>query len=163
MSDSTLFNIDLLKIDEIVINNASIENNTQLSSLEKDKYYFDIEYGFIPGINIVQKKIRIIFGCDIKTFKNSKELIQIGGRFEIAYFFEVENLDALARIGEEIEINSDLVTSLANIAYSTSRGIIYTRCQGTILRKLILPVMSTSTLVDMLMPQESSGSKVIND
>jgi hypothetical protein len=148
------FDIELLKVDEIVINNAAIENNTQFSFLEKDKYYFDIKFGFSPGINLSQKKIRIIFTCDILTFTNSNEKVDIKGRFEIAYFFEVENLEKLVNIEDGIEINSDLVTSLGNIAYSTSRGIIYTRCQGTILQKLILPVMSTKKLVDMMIPEE---------
>lgn len=154
MNAITDFDIELLRVDEIVINNAAIENNTQLSFLEKDKYYFDIKFRFLPGINLSQKKIRIIFTCDIGTFTNSKENIDIKGRFEIAYFFEVENLEKLVDVGNEIEINSDLLTSLGNIAYSTSRGIIHTRCQGTILQKLILPVMSTKKLLELMNPQE---------
>jgi hypothetical protein len=144
-----IVDIELLRIDEIVINNAAIENNTELSFLEKDKYYFEINYNFSAGINPSQKKVRVIINCNISTFLNSNEKIDINGKFEIAYFFSVENL---LNTGEEIEINSDLASSLANIAYSTSRGIIYTRCQGTILQKLILPVTSTKRLVDMLIP-----------
>jgi hypothetical protein len=144
-----IVDIELLRIDEIVINNAAIENNTELSFLEKDKYYFEINYNFSAGINPSQKKVRVIINCNISTFLNSNEKIDINGKFEIAYFFSVEKL---LNTGEEIEINSDLASSLANIAYSTSRGIIYTRCQGTILQKLILPVTSTKRLVDMLIP-----------
>lgn len=147
------FDIELLKIFEIVINNAAIENNTELSVLEKDNYHFDINFNFSPGINLSQKRIRIIFACDITTLLRSGEKIDVKGRFEIAYFFEIENLDKLAKVEDGVEINADLVTSLANIAYSTSRGIIYTRCQGTILQKLILPVMSTKKLVDLLAPE----------
>jgi hypothetical protein len=144
-----IVDIELLRIDEIVINNAAIENNTELSFLEKDKYYFEINYNFSAGINPSQKKVRVIINYNISTFLNSNEKIDINGKFEIAYFFSVENL---LNTGEEIEINPDLASSLANIAYSTSRGIIYTRCQGTILQKLILPVTSTKRLVDMLIP-----------
>jgi hypothetical protein len=147
------FDIEHLKIFDIAINNAAIENNTALTVLEKDNYRFDIDYNFLPGINLPQKRIRIIFTCDIKTFTNSGEAVDIKGRFEIAYFFEIENLDKLATVGDEIEMNLDLITSLADIAYSTSRGIIYTRCQGTILQKLILPVMSTKKLVALLAPE----------
>ncbi len=150
MSNFDNFKIELLKITDIVINKAAIENNTKLSQLEPDRYYFDIEYGFIPGIKMLEKKVRLIFNCDIKTFSNTKEKIDIKGRFEISFFFDVDNLDKLTIPGDEIVVDSSLMESLANITYSTARGIIYTRCQGTILKSLILPIISTKILVEML-------------
>ncbi len=158
MSNNDNFDIELLKIDEIIILNALIENNTDLSHLESEKYYFDISYGFSPAISVNQKKIRVIFTCNIKLLTLTNEPIDIKGRFELAYFFELENLEKLVNLENTIEINSDLITSLANISYSTSRGIIYTRCQGTILKKLILPIISTKKLLDKLIPKENTNS-----
>jgi hypothetical protein len=158
MSNFDNFNIDLLKINDIVINNAAIENNTKLTQLENDRYFFDIEYGFIPGVKMSEKKVRLIFNCEIKTFSISKEKIDVQGRFEISFFFEVENLDKLIIPEDEIIVDSGLMETLANITYSTARGIIYTRCQGTILKSLILPVMPTKMLVEMLPLKDDSES-----
>ena len=85
--------------------------------------------------------------------------MEVSGRFDIAYFFGVENLEKLVNDGEGFLINPDLLSSLANIAYSTSRGIIYTRCQGTILKKVILPILSTQKLVEILQTQETNNLK----
>ena len=57
MSNTDDFNIDLIKVDEIIITNAAIDNNAGLSSLEKDNYYFDLTYGFSPGINFLFRNI----------------------------------------------------------------------------------------------------------
>ena len=159
MSNIDDFNIDLIKVDEIVITTAAIDNNAGLSALEKDNYYFDLTYGFSPGINISKKKIKILFSCDIKTFTNLDEKMEVSGRFDIAYFFGVENLEKLVNDGEGFLINPDLLSSLANIAYFTSRGIVYTRCQGTILKKVILPILSTQKLVEILQTQETNNLK----
>lgn len=152
MTDAGIFDISLIKIDEIVITNAGIDNDTELVFLDKGNHYFDIKYGFTPGININKKKFRIIFSCDINTFNKSDEPIAIKGRFEIAFLFNVENLESLTTFTENegLVIDPDFVSSLSNIVYSTSRGIIYTRCQGTILKNLILPIISTTDLLKML-------------
>jgi hypothetical protein len=155
MSNLGSFDIDALSLEEIVITNAAIDNKAQLSTLEKGKHTFKITYHFTPGTNFTQKKMRIIFSCEIKTFDNEGKSIDVSGRFDIAYFFSVSNLEEVAKYNKkELEIHSDLIATIANIAYSTSRGIIYTRCQGTIIKSLILPILSTQKLLDILQPQE---------
>ncbi len=149
------FDANFLNLQNIVINNAALENNAGLTTLENGDYFFDINYTFEPAINIAQNKIRLIFFCVIETKTNPNKAINIKGKFEIAYFFEVEKLEKFVQENNEIvEIDNDLAISLANIAYSTARGIIYTRCQGTILQSLILPVTSTSALIDVFMKHE---------
>lgn len=152
MTETGVFDIDLIKIDEIVITNAGIDNNTQLTSLEKDNHYFDINFGFESGVNLPQKKFRLVFSCNMSTFTKDDIKVDVSGRFDIVFYFIVENLDTLTRVDSEngLVINSDFVTSLANIVYSTSRGIIYTRCQGTILKHTILPILSTKDLLKLI-------------
>lgn len=150
------FDANFLNLQDILINNAVIENNAGFASLENGKFYFDINYAFEPAINIALNKIRIIFVCNIETKTNNNKKIKIGGKFEISYIFEVEKLaNFVMEVGEVIEIDNELAISLANIAYTTTRGIIYAKCQGTILQSLILPVTSTDALINVFLKQKT--------
>jgi len=156
MNNLGVFNIDLVKMDQIVITNAAIDNKAQLSSLEKGKHEFSLTYGFVLGHNISDKKFRVIFSCNINTLNENYENIDVSAKFDIAFLYRIENLDELITKKNEkdqlFEINEDLVTSLTNLSYSTSRGIIYSKCQSTIIKNLILPILSTSKLLEILKP-----------
>jgi hypothetical protein len=147
------FNIDSTRIEEIVITKAAIENTTEITSLEKEGYLCNFTFGFVPGINVGLKKIRIIFSCQIIVLDSHEKPIGIDGNFDVRFVFHIDNLEQLVSGSpEDLQIDRELIASIANIVYSTSRGILYTRCQGTILKNLILPVASTDKLLEMLTP-----------
>lgn len=156
MSNTGSFNADLTSIDEIVIVKANIENATELVRFADDEYRFDITFQFHPGVNLDLKKVRMIFTCDIKTHKSDRTTVPINGHFDIAFIFTVENLSELVLVlPDDIEIDDGLMASIGNVVYSTSRGIIYSRCLGTILKKVILPVLSTEKILKILVPEKS--------
>jgi hypothetical protein len=144
------YDVNKVKLEEITIVKASINNEEGVSSLDKNAG-FDIKFKVTPGVNLSLKKIRIGFDCTIQAFKDQSLSQQLGvnAMFEIYFVFYVDNLEELAKddVDGLIDVSQDLVASLSNITYSTSRGIIYTRCLGTILSKTILPVISTSKLL----------------
>ena len=146
----TAYDIDAVKLEEITIVNASIENEEGVSVLNKDSG-FDIQFKVTPGVNIAIKKVRIIFSCGIQAFKDESrvEKLNVKGNFEVSLIFGVDNLADLAKTTENglVDVSPDLIAGLSNIAYGTSRGIIYTRCLGTVLGKIILPVISTPKLL----------------
>lgn len=150
MSKHKKFDIEKISVAEMFIVNAAIDNKSELLTLEKEAYSFHFEYSFEPAVNSVEKKVRVVFICDISTFTKGNVEININGKFEIAFIFQVENLEELVDDANDSDFDYDLLLSLNNIAYSTARGIIYTRCQGTILEKLILPILSSQKLVEML-------------
>jgi hypothetical protein len=148
MSDPK-FNIELVQLEDIIITNARIENNTDLVALEKNKYFFEIEYSFNLGVNESEKRIRVVFTCSIKTFqKADNAAVEINAKFDIGFIFKIDNFSDLVGESPDFAVNSDLVISLSNIAYSTSRGVIFTRCQGTILKSLILLIQPSDKLID---------------
>ena len=159
--NKSLFNVDLVKIENIVITNARLENKTDITVLEKNKYEFDIVHTFSIAINIEERKLRVISSCQVKTLeRNSKSEIGIWANFDIAFFFYIENLNELVvGAGPEFESNTDLIMALSNIAYSTSRGIIFTRCQGTIMKSLIMPIMSSEKIMEMYRLKEAPEKK----
>lgn len=152
MNNSSLFNIDLIKLDQIIVTNATINNPSQLSILENGKHEFQLTYNFLFGHKIEEKKFRLIFSCETKTLNEHKEEIKVSAKFDIAFLFSVENLNDLITRKSDSDpflINNDLITSLANLAYSTSRGIIFTKCQGTIMKNLIIPILSTQKVIEI--------------
>lgn len=148
MSEEKKFDVGLLSVDNILIKSAGIDNPDNVLAFDNNAS-FDIDIKFSSGINVDQKKIMLVFNCNVTTV-NDGVPTNASCRFEIAYFFHVANLENLIRIGKVIEVDNDLSSCIANIAYSTSRGIIFTRCQGTIFSKLIIPVASNSELLTLI-------------
>ena len=75
--------------------------------------------------------------------------IGISGNFEVHFFFEVENLsDLLLSIEEQPEpvVHPQLALMLTGIAYSTLRGILWTRLSGTPLEGISLPIIEPRSL-----------------
>jgi hypothetical protein len=158
MSDKTKFDVKLVNIDNIVITNARIDNDTQLAVLEKHKYIFDITHSFSISINTEQNRMRVVFSCIIKTVsKETNREVDVKANFDIAFFFIVENLKELVSGEFTLTSNADLVVALANISYSTSRGILFTRCQGTIMKSLMLPILENSEIVNMFKRRGPDG------
>ncbi len=143
MSEKKKFDVNQLKLEDIVITNARIDNNTGLTTLDKNKYIFDIAHSFDIAFNTEKNLLRVVSSSIIKTLeKQGEKEVKINANFDIAFFFKLET---------EMEIeDAGLLVSVANIAYSTSRGIIFTRCQGTIFKSIILPIFSSDKLIEVL-------------
>lgn len=148
---NNLFDIEKVSLDEVIITNASIENKTDITSLDKKQFLRRFSYGFEAAADIEKNKLKVLFTCEMKTERKADgEPIDISGTFEISYTFTVKNLGELASIDDkQIKIDNKLLISLFNLAYSTSRGVIYTRCQGTIVNDFILPILPTSKLNEL--------------
>ena len=155
MSKSSKFDIDLVTLDDIVVTNATIHNPNNIK-LAKSEY--SINFWFTPGVNVAEKKIRLILTCEIKSTSPSDEHAVITGTFDLAYYFKIDNLEELIKKikenNDEVIIDNAVSISLANIAYSTSRGIIFTRCQGTALGKVIIPILPNDKIVKIFTDSE---------
>lgn len=76
--------------------------------------------------------------------------VGVSGNFEFHLFFEVENLpDLLLSIEEQPDpvMHPQLALMLAGIAYSTLRGILWTRLAGTPLEGISLPIIEPRSLL----------------
>lgn len=73
----------------------------------------------------------------------------IEAQFGIEYDFQVNDLDTyLTQENGQFLLPESLIGTLLSIAYSTSRGLIYDRLQGTHLQDPILPIISPIALLD---------------
>ena len=101
------------------------------------------------GFDLEKKLAKTDFTVEITTNSDGLNELEAKGNFHFVYFFEIENLPELATANADgiISLNPALAHALASITYSTSRGILITRLQGTALQNYFLPVVSTSTLL----------------
>lgn len=159
-----LFDINLVNFQDISVLNARIENNTNLTQLDRASHKFNLDYEFDLGINIEEKRLRAKFTCNLKTVKNDETPVDIEASFSLAFFFHIKNLSDLVGKVTPYQPHEELEISITNLAYSTSRGIIFTRCQGTILKNWILPIMPTDNFKKMkkVVPQKPKSESGIS-
>jgi hypothetical protein len=165
MSDGK-FDIGLVSLDEITINNATLENSSGQPSI--DLSTLDIKFGYElnPAISLRSKHVQIPADFAVRATRKGSDRTEITSRYSIVFLFAVQNLAQLAipeeRVG--LTVDDDMLSSLLNITYSTSRGILYTRYLGTPFQGLILPVIPTTELFELpsgikLIPAQKSPGK----
>jgi hypothetical protein len=105
-----------------------------------------LEFGF----NLEEKMAKTDFIVSIKTKSKGANKTEATGNFHFMFVFNIENIEQLATVNEdnEIELHPFLTNALASITYSTSRGILITRLQGTSFSNFILPVINPTELLN---------------
>ncbi|SFD17413.1 hypothetical protein SAMN05518672_101875 [Chitinophaga sp. CF118] len=147
MSDR-IFNIENVSLDDIKINKASLENR-MISNIHVDIKSLEISYGFEGAINTDHKLVKVTFWCNIESSNKEEGESVLNGHYNIDFLYKVQDLENWTHRSEgETFIQADALVPLANISYSTARGIIYNRCLGTLLDKFILPILPTHELYD---------------
>jgi hypothetical protein len=142
--------IDLI-LEEIKVENASIESiQSDFNANESDSKISKVRFGlgFSKAFNIELQKVKIQVFLDIVILDENGLELGVNGKFAISFLFHVENLKDYIESHKDgrFIMETNLNGSMLSTAYSTSRGIIYTRCLGTTLKDIVLPIKS---LVDL--------------
>lgn len=87
-------------------------------------------------------------GIQLTTGKSAKP-VGINGRFELEFTFTVGNLAELLLTTDQptAQLHPQLLLLLLSVAYSTARGILWTRLAGTPLEGITLPLINPSQLL----------------
>ncbi|HLV41163.1 MAG TPA: hypothetical protein VKY37_02700 [Brumimicrobium sp.] len=135
---------DKIDIVDFTIQNATLKSEFGLNDSTVDSHTLNV--GYDTQFNLKDKLIKAVIKIDVVAKKDGEEVGQ--GNFEMIFIYHVENLDSLAKEEDnKLIVNGGLSSSLASITYSTSRGILMTRFQGTVLRNFILPVINPNDLL----------------
>ncbi|MBW4359915.1 hypothetical protein [Flavobacterium taihuense] len=105
---------------------------------------------FELGFNLEDKLVRADFSVHVETKSEEDTIEEAVGNFSFVYVFYVDNIEELTTLEKDgaISIHPALGNALASITYSTSRGILMTRFQGTVLSDFILPVINPNDLLE---------------
>ncbi len=117
-------------------------NNT---NVEGHSYTVDLELGFKLDEKLIKADLTI--SVTTKSIDNTNE-DEASGEFCFAFIFYVDNIEELTTTENElVNLNIALGNAISSISYSTSRGILLTRFQGTALSNFILPVINPNDLL----------------
>jgi hypothetical protein len=139
-----------IEIVDFKIISGQINNPFEFDPNEVEGHTFNVDFEL--SFNIIEKLVKADFKVFIETKSKIENTEEAKGHFHFVYLFHVENVEELTKTitvkGEKtIEIDGTLGNALASICYSTSRGILMTRFQGTYLENFILPVISPNKLL----------------
>ncbi|SMD42074.1 hypothetical protein SAMN00777080_0611 [Aquiflexum balticum DSM 16537] len=147
MSDLGILQPDKINIVDFKIINGSLSNPFGFKADLLEGHQFDVNFDL--GFNIEDKLVKADFEVSVFT-KSKEEQDEVSGKFHFVFVFLVENLEQLViedKDKKSLTINGDLGNALASICYSTSRGILMSRFQGTPLKDFILPVIDPNQLL----------------
>lgn len=103
--------------------------------------------------DLAQRRVGVLLKFEVETVTGDPaEPMGSGGTFVLAFGFFIDNLpEVLAAAGPEdgggLYPPLQLLVLLTSIAYSTARGILWTRLAGTALEGLSLPIVDINQLL----------------
>lgn len=108
-----------------------------------------IDNGLQLGLDLDDKLVKADFTIEIKTESKGRNQKESTGSFHLVFIYHVENLEELATPDKNnlIELHPALGNALSSVTYSTARGILLTRLQGTALQNFVLPVINPNKLL----------------
>jgi len=147
MSDKILFDPDKISIVEFKIIKDHIDTPDDFLIDKIVGYYLDNSLKL--AYNLMEKLIRVDLTIDIKTSSNGFNAKEVLGNFHLIFIYRIENLEELAipDKNDTIVLHSSLGNALSSITYSTSRGILISRVQGTALQNFMLPIINPNKLL----------------
>lgn len=111
---------------------------------------YEVQSDLDMAFNLVDKMTKAELKLSINSVSAADtDQEEASAHFHLVFLFHVENLDELTEVMDDdtITLKGGLGNAISSITYSTSRGILLTRFQGTALRKFILPVVDPNDLV----------------
>lgn len=139
MTDKVIVNPELIHLSSVDILKARIDS--EFDALGVDATTFQFTTSFQYGFNTEKKLVRCELEIKIDK-KNEEGRIIAESNFTISFVYHLENFeDAVEEKEGGIVFNGAMSATLAGIAFSTTRGMLLTRFQGTTFRDFILPVI----------------------
>jgi hypothetical protein len=145
MKDTVLVKPELMHLLNVDILKARIHSDYE--SLKEENTEFQYHMSLLYGFNNAEKMVRC--EVEINVEKKSEEgRIIAESSFTISFVFQIDNFDELVENKEGgIVFNYAMAASLAGIAFSTTRGILLTRFQGTMFKDFILPIIDPKKMI----------------
>lgn len=138
-----------IRIADFKIIKGEISSPFEFDIENVDGFQCDVSYDM--GLNLKDKMVKSDFRVDICSKTTEGEQEEATGSFYFVFIYSVSNLNELAHLDKKSKttiVDGALGNALASITYSTSRGILMTRFQGTALQNFTLPVINPNDLLN---------------
>jgi hypothetical protein len=150
--------VDVNQLSLVAVNiiGGRIEPSIDFTPDSKQHHYnfnFDTQSNIAPD----KKLIRFIIKVDIREIINSTIIEAIIASFTTEFIFHINNMEDVVQFADDAPavVQYDMAVTLASVSYSTMRGIVLSRTQGTYLNGIILPIVDPAKLLDFtqVMPE----------
>lgn len=147
MLDNQIFEPEKLSLIEFKLIKGQVDTPEDFN-LDNVKEYL-LENSLQLAFNLEEKLVKADFSIEIKTKNDGENSKEASGIFHLVYIYRVENLDELVKPNKNkiLDLHQDLSNAISAVTYSTSRGILITRLQGTALQNFVLPIINPNKLV----------------
>jgi hypothetical protein len=150
--DNKKFDAEKLIILEFKVIKGEVNANEDFDKTLVSGHQVQTEFEL--GFNLELKRIRADLKLSIKSESDKKNKKEASAKFEFIYIFSFEDLSLFAQMNKQktIDVDAILANTLASLSYSTSRGVLLTRLQGTAMQNFILPVINPANLLSSKNP-----------
>lgn len=109
----------------------------------------NVQIGQNTGLNLEKNLLVIKMEIILRGLNSEDSEVGLSARYLIHFAFTVDNLKELVQVQDNTSnIDSRLGATVLGIAYSTARGIVVERTQGSFFNGAILPVINPSSLLN---------------
>lgn len=151
MSNEKIIDPDKIHLINIKTIKGNIDAAADIDVNSIAGHEFSFELG--TGLNVEDNVIGMHLVVNIQAKDSADKLLPINGSYTHEIVFIVDNLKDFLEPDEsgnnKYKIDGGLGSTIVSIAYSTIRGIIFTRTQGTSLGSVILPVINPKKLMGL--------------
>lgn len=147
MSDKLSFDPEKVILTEFKMLKGKVDTPEFFNS--KSIKNFTVDNSLTLSFNIEKGLVKAEYSIDIESDSENLNQSESKGSFHFVFIYLIDNLDVLAVVDKNQRISLDpfLANALASITYSTSRGILMMKLQGTALKNFILPIINPSKLI----------------
>lgn len=133
-----------LNLKAVHIEKAAVEHPEGFDTLELSGFTQNVSQDVALKLQDELYRLRITFQVVTKMKQDSPAA---SGAFSLLVYFQVEDLkDWVIDEDQKEHIHQMLATTLFSIAYSTARGILLTRFQGTVFSNFVLPIINPAAI-----------------
>jgi hypothetical protein len=139
---------DKIEIVDFKIIKGQINSPFDFEKENVEGHTFNVDFEL--GFNLTDKLVKADFSVNVETKSSEEDIEEAVGAFSFVYVFYVGNIEELTTLEKDqtVTLHPALGNALASITYSTSRGILMTRFQGTALNNFVLPVINPNSLLE---------------
>lgn len=147
MPDKNIFDPEKIALIEFKMIKGQVDTpeNFDISKVVGHQLDNSLQLGF----NLDDKLAKADFTISVKTDSKGENEVEATGNFHLIFIYRIENLEELAtpKKNKRLNLHPGLANALSSVTYSTSRGILLTRLQGTALQKFVLPIIYPNKLL----------------
>lgn len=147
MSDKNIFKPEKITLIDFKMIKGQVDTPENFDSGKIKGHQLDNSLQL--GFNLEDKLAKTDFTISIKTDSRGKNENEATGNFHLIFIYSIENIEELAIPGKnnQLNLNPDLANALSSVTYSTSRGVLLIKLQGTALQNFVLPIINPNKLL----------------